>query len=95
MHNDQIERAIEGVFSGYEQEQKLTGAQTLDIVLATLSALVRALSKRSIEGKTSGARADFLADGRILNLGLERAICHNLGFLQQTIMQIECEENQE
>ena len=94
MHNDQIERAIEGVFSGYEQEQKLTGQQTLDIVLATLQALIRALSKRSTEGKTSGSTADFVSDGRILNLGLERAVCHNLSFLLQSLMQIEPQEAQ-
>lgn len=95
MHNDQIERAIEGVFSGYEQDQTLTGEQTLNLVLATLSALIRALGKRSASGKNSGATTTVVSGCDIITLGLERALLHNLSAIQQNILQFQHEEVEE
>lgn len=95
MHIDEINRTVEGFFSRGEEESKLTGEQTRDIVLAVLTALITALSKRAVTGKTSGATILSSENYRVLNLGLERTLLHCLYELQSHLIRFDVQEVEE
>lgn len=94
MHQNEVDRIIEGIFSDYEQGKTLTGEQTRDCVLAAVSAIIASLSKRSTAGESSGASVISSYDYRVVSLGLERAMVYNLSALLQHTIGMEIQESE-
>lgn len=95
MHSNEVERAIEGIFSSKEQDRRLTGEETKDLLLAIFSAIIAALSKRATEAKASGAKSTFIDSGAIITIGLERAILHLLFEFASHLLKYDVQEVEE